>query len=218
MPSRASSPSVSSESVASRQSTPTDLSLAEIAKEGLIITACEESDLPTLVHLATSPHGLVSDNLRRTAWPILLACKAPDRSKIPWQDLPEHREEGQVGLDVNRAFVYYPKCSMCKAGTSSEALKAHYNRLRKRARSPEAGALERNSRGAASTPSAVLLSGLSRHRPSLLPRLRYPCRSPSSSSPQLATDQRLHALVPRPCDSPARTPTSTPSRGRPSAL
>ena len=25
-----------------------------------------------------------------------------------WKELPEHREEGQVELDVNRSFVYYP--------------------------------------------------------------------------------------------------------------
>ncbi|KAF3041984.1 hypothetical protein E8E12_009860 [Didymella heteroderae] len=109
MASRTSSPSVSSDSVLSRQPTPIDLSLAEIAKQGLIITACEKSDLPTLVHLATSLHGLVSDSLRRAAWPILLACKTTDGDKTSWRDLPAHREEAQVGLDVNRAFVYYPK-------------------------------------------------------------------------------------------------------------
>ena len=29
-------------------------------------------------------------------------------SGIDWKELPEHREEGQVELDVNRSFVYYP--------------------------------------------------------------------------------------------------------------
>lgn len=114
MASRTPSPAVSSGSVPSRQSTPIDLSLAEKAKEGLIITACEEGDLSSLVDLSTSTHGLVSDSLRRTAWPILLACKATDTDCVSWKDLPAHREEGQVGLDVNRAFVYYPKYSMYK--------------------------------------------------------------------------------------------------------
>ena len=132
MPSRTSSPSVSSDSVPSRQPTPIDLSLAEIAKEGLIITACEKGDLPTLVHLATSTHGLVSDSLRRTAWPILLACKAADGKTTRWQDLPAHREEGQVGLDVNRAFVYYPKHSTSKAGISSGPHRAHYKQTQRR--------------------------------------------------------------------------------------
>lgn len=114
MSSRRTSPSVSSDNVPSRQPTPIDLSLAEIAKEGLIITACEKGDLTTLVHLATSTHGLVSDSLRRTAWPILLACRATDKDKASWKDLPGHPEEGQVALDVNRAFVYYPKYRMCQ--------------------------------------------------------------------------------------------------------
>ena len=26
-----------------------------------------------------------------------------------WKELPAHKDEGQVALDVNRAFVYYPK-------------------------------------------------------------------------------------------------------------
>jgi hypothetical protein len=125
MASQTSSPSVSSDGVPSRPPTPTDLSLAEIAKEGLIITACEKNDLATLVQLATSTYGLVNDSLRRTAWPILLACKAADVKKTPWQDLPAHREEGQVGLDVNRAFVYYPQCSTYKTGSSSESHHAH---------------------------------------------------------------------------------------------
>lgn len=29
-----------------------------------------------------------------------------DRS---WRDLPQHKDEGQVELDVNRSFIYYPK-------------------------------------------------------------------------------------------------------------
>ncbi|KAF2621919.1 hypothetical protein BU25DRAFT_353388 [Macroventuria anomochaeta] len=111
MASRTPSPSVSSGSISSRHSTPIDLSLAEKAKQGLIATACEEGDLAALVDLSTSTHGLVSDNLRRTAWPMLLGCAHAAAEGTPWKDLPAHREEGQVGLDVNRAFVYYPKYS-----------------------------------------------------------------------------------------------------------
>lgn len=111
MASRTPSPPVSSGKVPSRLSTPVDLSLAEKAKEGLITTACEEGDLGSLVDLSTSTHGLVSDSLRRTAWPLLLGCANADVEKTPWKDLPAHREEAQVGLDVNRAFVYYPKYS-----------------------------------------------------------------------------------------------------------
>jgi hypothetical protein len=109
MASHSSSRSVSSGSIPTHHSTPVDLSLAEKAKEGLIATACEEGDLAALVDLATSNHGLVSDSLRRTAWPMLLGCAHADAEKTPWKGLPAHREEGQVGLDVNRAFVYYPE-------------------------------------------------------------------------------------------------------------
>jgi len=67
-PSRPSSRSVSSNSVPSRRATPVlELSPAEKEKEALIAAACEERDLPTLVQLATSTYGLVSDSLRRTA-------------------------------------------------------------------------------------------------------------------------------------------------------
>lgn len=108
MASRNPSPSVSSGSLPSRHATPVDLSLAEKAKEGLITAACETQDYAALIDLATSTHGLVSDGLRCIAWPLLLGCANAPVEKTPWQDLPAHREEGQVGLDVNRAFVYYP--------------------------------------------------------------------------------------------------------------
>lgn len=63
-------------------------------------------DLQDLVRLSTSNGGLLSDNLRRTAWPVLLGCRG---AKEPaWRELPEHRDEGQVRLDVDRSFVYYP--------------------------------------------------------------------------------------------------------------
>lgn len=51
-----------------------------------------------------------------------------------WRDLPRHKDEDQVKLDVNRSFIYYPKsrCDMllriwngdfdCKADESVEAL------------------------------------------------------------------------------------------------
>lgn len=113
MASRTSSRSVSSGSVPTHRSTPVDLSFAEKAKVDLISTACEEGDVFALVELATSPHGLVSDDLRRVAWPILLGCANTEADAEvecrQWEDLPAHREEGQVDLDVNRAFVYYPK-------------------------------------------------------------------------------------------------------------
>lgn len=29
---------------------------------------------------------------------------------LSWKQLPPHKDEGQVQLDVDRAFVYYPDC------------------------------------------------------------------------------------------------------------
>ncbi|KAH7371106.1 GTPase-activating protein gyp10 [Pyrenochaeta sp. MPI-SDFR-AT-0127] len=109
-PSRSVSRSVSSGSLPQRRPTPAiELSPADKEKEALIRAACQDHDVDTLVRLATSNSGLVSDSLRRTAWPLLLACSGNDSHKTPWKDLPEHKDEHQVGLDVNRAFVYYPK-------------------------------------------------------------------------------------------------------------
>lgn len=33
-----------------------------------------------------------------------------------WKDLKPHKEEDQVKLDVARAFVYYPNCTISRAG------------------------------------------------------------------------------------------------------
>ena len=41
--------------------------------------------------------------------PLVLGVEpSPNISGIDWKKLPKHREEGQVELDVNRSFVYYP--------------------------------------------------------------------------------------------------------------
>ncbi|KAF1838912.1 hypothetical protein BDW02DRAFT_585507 [Decorospora gaudefroyi] len=109
-PSRSVSCSVSSGSLPSRHSTPgIQLSPAEKDKAALIRAAIDDGDVGALVSLATSSSGLISDSLRCTAWPLLLGCSDRDAGKEPWRHLPEHRDEHQVGLDVNRAFVYYPK-------------------------------------------------------------------------------------------------------------
>lgn len=39
---------------------------------------------------------------------VRLAASDPDYAS--WKTLPPHSEEGQVQLDVDRAFVYYPDC------------------------------------------------------------------------------------------------------------
>lgn len=114
MASRTPSPSVRSASPSpTDHATTEELSLAEKAKEGLITTACNSQDFAALIDLSTSTHGLVSDSLRRIAWPLLLGCADASVEKTPWQALPAHKDEGQVALDVNRAFVYYPPYGQC---------------------------------------------------------------------------------------------------------
>jgi len=49
--------------------------------------------------------------------PILLGCTSEDTTpaqpehsnQLQWRSLPRHPDEDQVQLDVDRAFVYYPK-------------------------------------------------------------------------------------------------------------
>lgn len=102
-------------------------------KRHAILQACEQCDLNRLVQLTDSPGGLLDDELRRLACksatssahararartnlhplgPILLGCSrtpAPDEDAAQsWRTLPKHRDEEQVQLDVDRAFVYYP--------------------------------------------------------------------------------------------------------------
>ncbi|KIW49976.1 hypothetical protein PV05_11603 [Exophiala xenobiotica] len=84
-------------------------------KYRVIEEACRLGDFDTLVKLATSTGGLLTDELRRQAWPILLGCNnestgtEQQHSNQAWRELPRHPDEDQVQLDVDRAFVYYPK-------------------------------------------------------------------------------------------------------------
>ncbi|KAF5984708.1 TBC domain-containing protein [Fusarium coicis] len=85
-----------------------------------IIEACKWRDIGRLRSLAEAHGGFLSDALRRQAWPILLGLDAssdekddPDLASAredsnAWKQLPRHRDEDQVQLDVNRSFIYYP--------------------------------------------------------------------------------------------------------------
>ncbi|KXT14209.1 hypothetical protein AC579_7552 [Pseudocercospora musae] len=82
------------------------------AKVGRILAACRHRHLGALRELAASEHGLIDDELRRTAWPLLLGCNDQAASEHDdWTCLARHRDEEQVQLDVNRSFVYYPQSS-----------------------------------------------------------------------------------------------------------
>ncbi|KAI4264684.1 MAG: hypothetical protein L6R42_000201 [Xanthoria sp. 1 TBL-2021] len=83
-------------------------------KSACILNSCgEKPDIAALVHFATSTGGLVNDEVRRQAWPLLLGYmpykKTGSTESARWQDLPRHKDEDQVRLDVDRSFIYYPK-------------------------------------------------------------------------------------------------------------
>jgi hypothetical protein len=85
------------------------------AKATRILDACRWKDTEILRALATSEGGLVSDEVRRQAWPLLLGPTKDDRdvkSEVEdtesWRSLSKHRDEDQVQLDVDRSFIYYP--------------------------------------------------------------------------------------------------------------
>ncbi|KAL2200395.1 rab-GTPase-TBC domain-containing protein [Corynascus similis CBS 632.67] len=87
-------------------------------KKTAILEACSCRDLDALRALAESPGGFLTDTIRQQAWPILLGV-SPNHDKsesnldgtasASWETLPRHKDEDQVQLDVNRAFIYYPE-------------------------------------------------------------------------------------------------------------
>lgn len=85
-----------------------------------ILDACKWKDLDALRALAATEGGLVSDEARRQAWPLLLGNTSQEDVKPGieeyenWKDLPKHRDEDQVQLDVNRSFIYYPNDQSAK--------------------------------------------------------------------------------------------------------
>ncbi|KAI5781466.1 rab-GTPase-TBC domain-containing protein [Geopyxis carbonaria] len=90
---------------------------SEKKKIDVIRSACQAGNREAVVELAISADGLVSDEVRRDAWPFLLGCKdyidsRNEDEKPPaarqWVKLPPHEDEGQVKLDVDRSFIYYP--------------------------------------------------------------------------------------------------------------
>ena len=103
---------------------------AQTLKKDAIRQACQDRDTDRLIRSTETLGGLLDDSLRQTACkhcipssassntnadekgPILLGCEqrhpTADTPDAPWKALPRHRDEDQVQLDVNRAFVYYP--------------------------------------------------------------------------------------------------------------
>ncbi|CCU76942.1 unnamed protein product [Blumeria hordei] len=101
-----------------------------LTKRENILWACKSNCLQAVRDLATTEGGLVTDSLRRKAWPLLLGLKTDgnevqkeDLNNISWKDLPPHPDEDQVKLDVNRSFIYYP------IGLSSKELQLRKEQL-----------------------------------------------------------------------------------------
>ena len=95
-----------------------------------ILAACNDPvDWDALTKLATSRGGFLDDEVRQVACrltnhvslipfsqligPCLLGYRmqslAEPHHAHAWHDLPRHKDEDQVELDVNRSFIYYPK-------------------------------------------------------------------------------------------------------------
>ncbi|TLD31018.1 hypothetical protein PspLS_02903 [Pyricularia sp. CBS 133598] len=94
----------------------------DMEKADAISEACKLRKINRLKELAVSKGGFLSDRLRRQAWPVLLGLE-PESDEVVvdknvssspvdddglWKEMPRHRDEDQVQLDVNRAFIYYP--------------------------------------------------------------------------------------------------------------
>lgn len=100
----------------------TSEALSQTAKIAHITAACAAHDRPALVLLARRPGGLLCNQARAELWPILLgAAPTPTPSDAPARllgdtaptplvaqldtnDLPPHRDEDQIRLDINRLF------------------------------------------------------------------------------------------------------------------
>ncbi|KAM3545412.1 hypothetical protein ARSEF1564_001725 [Beauveria bassiana] len=119
-------------------------------KQDAIRAACHDADVSALQRLAESEGGFLTDSLRQLAWPILLGLPAPridaaqdeplpesehhvDGGSDSWKELPRHRDEDQVQLDVNRSFVYYPHdlsdCDLERRRSQLSALISHVLRV-----------------------------------------------------------------------------------------
>ncbi|XP_049822506.1 TBC1 domain family member 20 isoform X2 [Aethina tumida] len=67
------------------------------------------STLKTWKDFALVRHGLVSDDLRRKVWPLLLEVDPESNENTPsLQDLSNHPEYDQVVVDVNRSLRRFP--------------------------------------------------------------------------------------------------------------
>ncbi|KAL8670068.1 MAG: hypothetical protein Q9168_005373 [Polycauliona sp. 1 TL-2023] len=91
------------QSTADRPATRTEGGMAPVAarKSDHILATCGDNtpDIGALVQFATSADGLVNDEVRRQAWPLLLGFipqeKTEPTTSATWRHLPPHKDEDQ---------------------------------------------------------------------------------------------------------------------------
>ncbi|XP_013109977.1 TBC1 domain family member 20 [Stomoxys calcitrans] len=88
-------------------------SLAEKAKreyiQHLLNKKQEQISLEVLRNLAITDYGLVTDELRRSLWPLLVGVDVSTLERAPkLSELQSHPEYNQVVLDVNRSLKRFP--------------------------------------------------------------------------------------------------------------
>ncbi|CAI5759854.1 unnamed protein product [Candida verbasci] len=91
-----------------------------------------EKDINILIEAARSTDGLISNELRKVIWPILLNIDMESKfktnllsdssnllSQLDNLDLPPHKDEDQVKLDVQRSFTLFNHIQSLKSSTTN---------------------------------------------------------------------------------------------------
>ncbi|XP_065334641.1 TBC1 domain family member 20 [Cloeon dipterum] len=73
------------------------------------ILAAENVDKARLIQMARSEGGLVNDEIRKKAWPLILNISDEQTEELPTQEeIEAHPEYKQVVMDVNRSLKRFP--------------------------------------------------------------------------------------------------------------
>lgn len=170
--------------------TPADTKLTELWE------ACKWKDVDKLRDFAISEGGLLKDEIRRQAWPILLGCEDTGdvkQTQGDWKALPKHRDEDQVQLDVDRSFIYYPHGTSFPPSHLTRTLISLHRPILSRASPTQSRAIRPDNRGSAATALSLVFSGLPRHLPSLPARPRATGQRACVSTSLSPANKGLHA-------------------------
>ncbi|KAL7648296.1 UNVERIFIED_CONTAM: hypothetical protein RMT77_000202 [Armadillidium vulgare] len=72
------------------------------------VLSSDPLDLEKLRELAISKGGLVNDEIRKIAWPLLMQVDVSDFKSISSMDIKLHKDYNQVVMDVNRTLKRFP--------------------------------------------------------------------------------------------------------------